>query len=353
MAGGIGSRFWPMSLSTFPKQFHDILGTGKTLIQQTYDRFLPLIPKENFIVVTNEAYKNLVKEQLPDLTDNQILCEPARRNTAPCIAYATHKIAQKDPNAVCIVAPSDHLIMNQVNFLEIIQTAINTSLESNALVTLGIKPSRPDTGYGYIQFNQEPHNGVEHVRKVKTFTEKPSLEIAQEFLNSGDFYWNSGMFIWSISAISAAFEQYSPEINNLFKEGALVYNTPQETEFIQSIYPTCPNISIDYGIMEKADNVYVVLGDFGWSDLGTWGSLYTHQKHDEHGNAIVGKNVMTYDCHNNIINVPKQKLVVLQGLNDYIVVESNNTLLVCKKQDEQQIKQFVTDITLEKGNKFV
>ena len=344
MAGGIGSRFWPMSRAEMPKQFLDILGTGKTLIQQTVDRFKNICPTENILIVTNEQYKSIVLEQLPELTEDQIVCEPMMRNTAPCIAYANYKIAAKNPDANIVVAPSDHLVLDQPEFDNIISTAIEQSNHNDCLVTLGIKPSRPDTGYGYIQFTEESTTIGEHVRKVKTFTEKPTLEIAQQFLDSGDFYWNSGIFIWNVKSINKAFEQQLPEVDALFKEGVGKYNTPEEQAFIKRIYPTCKNVSIDYGIMEGADNVYVVLSDFGWSDLGTWGSLYTHLDHDNSGNGIIGDNVQMYDSKDCIVNVPKDKLVVLQGLDNYIVVESNNTLLVCKKDDEQKIKQFVSDI---------
>lgn len=353
MAGGIGSRFWPMSKTDYPKQFLDILGTGRTLLQQTFDRYLPICPKENILIVTNEAYRDLVKKQLPEIDDNQILCEPARRNTAPCIAFALYKIAAINPDASMIVAPSDHLILNETNFNDCVNTALDLTRKSDILVTLGIKPSRPDTGYGYIQFEDDATFANSKVKKVKTFTEKPNLELAQEFLRSGDFYWNSGMFIWSVKSIQRAFELYSTDIDSLFKQGADKFNTPEEKAFVNSIFPMCPNISIDYGIMEKADNVAVVLGDFGWSDLGTWGSLYTHIPHDKEHNAVVGKNVMLYDSANCIVNVPNEKLVVLQGLDDYIVVDAHNTLLVCRKEDEQKIKQFVNDIKVSKGEKFV
>lgn len=353
MAGGIGSRFWPMSKTAYPKQFHDVLGTGRTLIQMTFDRFKDICPDTNVLVVTNEMYKDIVLEQLPALSEDQVLCEPSRRNTAPCIAYACYKILAQNPNANVVVAPSDHLVLKEDAFVETIQTAIEKSKSEDCLVTLGIKPSRPDTGYGYIQFKENSGEGHESVRKVKTFTEKPHLELAKQFLESGDFYWNSGIFIWSVQSIVKAFENYLPEVDKLFKEGTDDYNTDRETEFINRIYPVCKKVSIDYGIMEKADNVYVVLSDFGWSDLGTWGSLYTHVEPDENANAVIGKNVMLYDSTNNMVKVDDEKLVVIQGLYDYIVVESDNTLLICKKQDEQKIKQFVNDIKANKGDQFV
>lgn len=353
MAGGIGSRFWPMSKTAYPKQFHDVLGTGRTLIQMTFDRFKDICPDENIFVVTNEIYKELVLEQLPGISDQQVLCEPSRRNTAPCIAYACYKIRDLNPNANVVVAPSDHLILKEAVYTETINIAIEQARANSSLVTLGIKPSRPDTGYGYIQFIEDDATVSEGVKKVKTFTEKPQLELAKEFLNSGDFYWNSGIFIWTLESIIAAFEAHLPEVDALFKEGEGKYNTAEERAFINEIYPVCKNISIDYGIMEKAKNVYIVLSDFGWSDLGTWGSLYTHIEHDKKENAVVGKNVMLYDSENNIVKVPNEKLVVIQGLTDYIVVESDDTLLICKKEDEQKIKQFVSDIKTNKGDQYV
>lgn len=349
MAGGIGSRFWPMSRTKFPKQFIDILGTGQTLIQQTFDRLEKIIPKENILVVTNELYKGLVVEQL-GIDEEQVLCEPSRRNTAPCIAYANYKIAQKNPNANIIVAPADHLILKEQKFIDVMEKALNFTASNDALLTLGISPSRPDTGYGYIQFDDTTSD---EIKKVKTFTEKPDLELAKQFLASGDFSWNSGMFIWSLASIQKAFEKLLPEMDSLFKEEKDVFNSEKEEEAINKIYAVCKSISIDYGIMEKSDNVHVISADIGWSDLGTWGSIYTHLDQDESGNAVVGKHVMLYDSKDCIVSVPKDKLVVLQGLKDYIVVEANNTLLVCKKEDEQKIKQFVTDIKLEKGEDFV
>ena len=349
MAGGIGSRFWPMSRTKFPKQFIDILGTGQTLIQQTFDRLEKIIPKENILVVTNELYKELVIEQL-GIDADQVLCEPSRRNTAPCIAYANYKIAQKNPNANIIVAPADHLILKEQKFLEVMEKALSFTSTHDALLTLGISPSRPDTGYGYIQFDD---SNEDEIKKVKTFTEKPDLELAKQFLESGDFSWNSGMFIWSLASIQNAFEKLLPEMDSLFKEEKDAFNTENEEEAINKIYSVCKSISIDYGIMEKSENVNVISADIGWSDLGTWGSIYTHLDQDESGNAVVGKHVMLYDSEDCIVSVPKDKLVVLQGLKDYIVVESNDTLLVCKKKDEQKIKQFVTDIKLNKGEEFV
>ena len=349
MAGGIGSRFWPMSRTSFPKQFIDILGTGQTLIQQTFERLQKLAPKENIFIVTNALYKNLCLEQL-DIKEDRILCEPSRRNTAPCIAYANYRIAEENKEANIIVAPADHLILKEIKFVEVMEKALAFTASNDALLTLGIKPSRPDTGYGYIQFDESSEG---EIKKVKTFTEKPNLELAKQFLESGDFSWNSGMFIWSLKSINKAFRELLPDIDSLFQEHVDQLNTPNEKEALEKIYSVSKSVSIDYGIMEKASNVHVISADIGWSDLGTWGSIYTHLKHDENKNALVGKNIMMYDSEGCIVSVPPEKLVVLQGLKDYIVVESNNTLLICKKEEEQKIKDFVTDIKLNKGDKFV
>lgn len=353
MAGGVGSRFWPMSRSGYPKQFHDILGTGQTLIQMTYERFAKLCPSENILIVTNVKYRDLVLEQLPDISAEQVLTEPFMRNTAPCIAYANFRIQAINPNATIVVAPSDHLITKEGEFVKTIEIAFEQTRKSGNLITLGIKPSRPDTGYGYIQFDDLKDPVDERVKKVKTFTEKPDITLAKNFLASGDFYWNSGIFVWTLEAIQKSFSKHLPEMYEAFQAGMGKYNTKEEEEFISKTYSTCENISIDFGVMEKAKNVNVVLSDFGWSDLGTWGSLYTHIPQDEHNNGVIGKNVMLYNCANNMVNMPREKLVVLQGLNGYIVVESNDTLLVCKKEDEQKIKAIVQDIKIEKGDKYV
>lgn len=353
MAGGVGSRFWPMSRNARPKQFLDILGTGKTLIQQTYDRFLEVCPKENIIIVTNADYTDTVLEQLPEMHPSQVLSEPLRRNTAPCIAYAARKIAKRNPNANMVVAPSDHIILNEKAFSESIRACFEFTSKQDVLLTLGIKPSRPDTGYGYIQFIDDKQEKPFRISKVKTFTEKPNLEMAKFFLQTGEFLWNAGIFIWNVQSILKAFDEHLPEMSTIFQEGDSLYDTPQEADFIRSAYEQCTNISIDFGIMEKARNVHVMGADFGWSDLGTWGSLYEHIRHDDNHNAVVGKNVMMYDSYNCIVNVPREKLVVLQGLDDYIVVEADNILLVCRKTDEQQIRQFVNDVKLQKGERFV
>jgi mannose-1-phosphate guanylyltransferase len=353
MAGGIGSRFWPMSRTDYPKQFHDILGTGSTLIQQTFERFLAICPRENIYIVTNGQYKDLVMEQLEGIDESQILLEPSRRNTAPCIAYANHRIKQKDPNAVIIVAPSDHLVLKEAAFIATINTAIAQARKSDNLVTLGIKPSRPDTGYGYIQFTDASGAVAPEVKKVKTFTEKPDIELAREFLKSGDFYWNSGIFVWTLTSITKAFKKHLPEIEELFENIASSYSTPEEAEKIANVYSVCESISIDYGIMEKAKNVHVVLSDFGWSDLGTWGSLFTHIKKDTDNNAVVGKNVVLEQSSDNMVNVPGKKLVVVHGLHDFILVDTQDVLLICPKDDEQKIKQIVNDLKVGKNAKFI
>lgn len=354
MAGGIGTRFWPISRTARPKQFIDILGTGETLLQQTWRRFSKICDTDKIYIVTNEIYKDLVKQQIPTISDYQILCEPSRRNTAPCIAYAAYKIAERCPSANLVVAPSDHIILKEDVFENIIRDSLAIVSKNEWLLTLGIQPSRPDTGYGYIQFVEEKAlDQFANLHKVKTFTEKPHLEMAEFFLASGDFLWNSGIFIWSLSSILKAFDKFLPEVDVLFKEGKGIYNTPAEEEFIKNTYSVCKNISIDYGIMEKADNVYVYSSDFGWSDLGTWGSLYDNRPHDEKGNSVVGKHVMLYDSNNCIIHVPDSKLVVLQGLDDYIVVDDGDALLICRKSDEQQIRDFVNQIKIEKGEHFI
>ncbi|NPD47872.1 MULTISPECIES: mannose-1-phosphate guanylyltransferase [unclassified Lentimicrobium] len=354
MAGGIGSRFWPMSRTTTPKQFIDVLGTGETLIQQTVNRFRKVCPIENIYVVTNDLYREMVKEQIPDMEYDQILCEPARRNTAPCIAYANYKIQSINPNANIVVAPSDHIILKEDVFVEVIKSALEATANNDWLITLGIEPSRPDTGYGYIQFDKNLKDDRDgRIHKVKTFTEKPKLELAKEFLKSGDFLWNAGIFVWSLKSIQKAFDTHLADVSNIFKEGMGMYNTEREELFIENAYSICKNISIDYGVMESAENVYVLSSDFGWSDLGTWGSLYAIRDKDENENTILGKNVMTYDTKNSIVNVKGNRLVVLQGLDDYIVVDEDNILLVCKKTDEQSIKTIVNDVKATKGDKFV
>lgn len=353
MAGGAGTRFWPASREDRPKQFLDILGVGKTLLQMTYERFLKVCPKENIFIISNEKYSDLIKEQLPDIEDHQILEEPVRRNTAPCVAYAAHKIHALNENANIVVAPADHFIQNEEIFIDIISKALTYAQNiENSLLTLGIRPTRPDTGYGYIQMGEQ--EGEErNLHLVKTFTEKPDLEIAQTFLASGDFVWNSGIFIWSTKSILNAYETYLPEMNEIFVEGKYKYNTSEEKAFIKKAYPLSKNISIDYGIMEKAEKVLVIPGDFGWSDLGTWGSVYDKLMKDDKENVIIGKNVMTFDTSNSIVNVPHDKLVILDGLDDYIIVESDDILLVTPKSKEQNIKQLLTKIRQNKGDEYM
>jgi mannose-1-phosphate guanylyltransferase len=352
MAGGIGSRFWPISRTSHPKQFIDILGTGKTLIQNTYERFLKICPKENIYVVTNEIYTSLVKQQLPDMTDNQILTEPVMRNTAPCVAYGSFKIESLNPDAAIVVAPSDHLILDEAAFITAIEKSLEVATNNNCLITLGIKPSRPDTGYGYIQYTEQSLKN--DFFKVKTFTEKPTLEIAKTFLQSGDFLWNAGIFVWSANAIVNAFSSYLPDMYEIFAEAKPVYNTADEKAHIHTSYLQCTNISIDYGIMEKADNVYVLPSEFGWSDLGTWASIYDLADKDYVGNAVIpAEKVIMYDSSNCMVNVPGEKLVILQGLHDYIVVEANNTLLICPRDQEQNVKKVVADVKQQFGAKYI
>lgn len=351
MAGGIGSRFWPFSRTKRPKQFLDILGVGKTLLQMTYERFSRFIPKENIYIVSNQQYENIILEQLNGITKNQILSEPCMRNTAPCIAYASFKIQKANPNANIIVTPSDHLVLKEDVFIDIAIKGLDFIKNKDALITLGITPTHPETGYGYIQAQSgETENNI--FKKVKTFTEKPDIKMAKLFLESGDFFWNSGIFIWSLTSIMDALKEHTPDIYLLFKEGIDSYNTANEHSFIEKTYKECTPISIDYAVMEKADNVYMIPSSFGWSDLGTWSALYNHMDKDENNNAING-NVMTYDTNNCIIKMPDEKLVVINGLNDQIVVERDNILLICKKDDEQKIKVFLEDVKAKKGNEYI
>lgn len=355
MAGGIGSRFWPLSRSTMPKQFLDILGVGKTLLQQTYERFNRIIPAENIYIVSNAEYRDIIESQIPGIKRGNILSEPYRRNTAPCVAYAAYRLKQIDADAVMVVAPSDHLILKEEKFLSQVQAGLEFVGTHDALLTLGMEPSRPETGYGYIQVNDEKaiETRGNFFRKVKTFTEKPDLKLAHIFIKSGDFYWNSGIFFWSLKSILQGFETYLPEVNSTFEEGNSVYGTKDEELFIEYAYADCKNISIDYGIMEKADNVYVLTTDIGWSDLGTWGSLYDQKEKDLKNNALIGENIFLYDVSNTLVRVSGERLVVLQGLEDYIVVQSDDILLICKRDEEQRIKLFVNDIKISKGDKFI
>ena len=353
MAGGVGSRFWPLSKKQKPKQFLDILGTGKTLIQLTFERFASICPVENFFIVTNAKYKKLVLQQLPKIKEDQVLLEPLRRNTAPCIAYANFKIQKRNPDASIIVTPADHLILNETKFLKVLAEGIQFVEEGNQLLTLGIEPSRPETGYGYIQVSNKAISNYSDIYPVKTFTEKPHLDLAKIFYESGEFYWNSGIFIWKLKDIQEAFELYLPDVKTLFEEGIDILDTADEQGFIDKIYPECQNISIDYGILEKSENVFVYCSEYGWSDLGTWGSLYEHSSKDNNENAVQGENVMMYESKDCLVNVPDDKLVVVQGLKDYIVVETDKTLLICRKRDEQELRRIVNDVKITKGEKFV
>lgn len=354
MAGGVGSRFWPVSRTAHPKQFIDFFGVGKTLIQSTYDRFLKICPPENIFIVTNKIYVDLIKEQIPVIRDNQILAEPMMRNTAPCVAYGAMKIAAINPDAVIIVAPSDHTIANQHAFILAIEQSLKVASAHDSLITLGIKPSRPDTGYGYIQYAAENLATCAPVYKVKLFTEKPGLDLARTFLQRGDFLWNAGIFIWSAKSIIKAFRTHLPEMHEIFHLGASAYNTDEETGFISAAYQQCTNLSIDFGIMEKAENVYVLPADFGWSDLGTWASIYDMGEKDDLGNAMIpAAQVMMFKSSNCMVNVPDDKLVILQGLHNYIVVESNNTLLICPRAEEQSIKKIVADVKGKLGEVFI
>jgi mannose-1-phosphate guanylyltransferase len=353
MAGGVGSRFWPLSRREKPKQFLDILGKGETLIQQTYRRFKNTCPEKNIFVVTSAEHKDLVTEQL-DIDPAHVLGEPFRRNTAPCIAYGTFRILKENPDAVITVTPSDHLIVKEDKFCEEIQSCFEFAGVNDALITLGIKPDRPETGYGYIQADQKkPVNGYKNLLKVKTFTEKPDLDLARVFLESGDFYWNSGIFVWNIKSIISAFEKYLPDTYSVFDEGKNHFGTDLEKSFIGKTYAECRSISIDYGIMEKANNVYVKCTDIGWSDLGTWSSLYEHSHVDKKGNALVRGDVFSYENSGNIINISSGKVAVLQGLKDYIIVDSDDVLLIVKKEEEQNIKQYLEDVKKSTKEKFL
>jgi mannose-1-phosphate guanylyltransferase len=351
MAGGIGSRFWPMSRTSLPKQFLDVLNTGKTLVQWTYDRYAKFIPAENIYIVTSEEYVDIVKTQLPMLPVDNILAEPSKKNTAPCIAYISFKLAQINPDAQCIVAPSDHLILEEDRFQTIALHALDFVAHIKALATLGIQPTHPNTGYGYIQY--EGLEVAKEVFKVKTFTEKPDLEIAKSFIESGDFLWNAGIFAWKISSILTAFEKHQPEMYELFDQEKMHFNTPSEKDAIQRIYPQCTNISIDIAVMEKANNVYVIPASFGWSDLGTWNSAYENMEKDYLGNAVASDNVIVIDATKCIINSPKDKLVLVQGLDDFIVIDTKDVLLICSKDKEQSIKEYVAEVKRNKGDKYI
>ncbi len=349
MAGGIGSRFWPYSRNNRPKQFLDILGTGRSLLQMTYDRFREIAEPEQFFVVTNQHYLDLVKEQLPDLQVNQILTEPLRRNTATCIAYAAFKIHAFDPDSTLIVTPSDHLILQENRFIRTIKSALASAKEDSKLITIGIRPNRPETGYGYIQYLES--DGKDTAMKVKTFTEKPNLKLAKTFVESGDFVWNSGMFVWKLESLLKAFEEHMPDVAEVFEEGKVHFGGPLEPEFIARAYTQVKNISIDFGIMEKSDKVFVILGDFGWSDLGSWQSLHELREKDEHNNVIEA-NALLFETENSYIKMDTDKLVVVEGLDNYLINESNNVLLICKLDGEKKFRDFVAHAK-KKGEDFV
>ena len=349
MAGGVGSRFWPYSRNYRPKQFLDVLDTGYSLIQLTNNRFKDICPQENVYVVTNEAYVDLVKEHLPELNDHQILSEPVGRNTAPCIAYASYKIASRNKNANIIITPSDHNVFKEKEFEEVVKLAVDAVAHSDKIVTIGIKPSRPETGYGYIQFIPETDN---EIKKVKTFTEKPELELARKFLDSGEFVWNAGIFIWNADTIKSAFEEYLPDMAELFAPGNSMFYSDQEDAFIKEVYAQCKNISIDYGVMEKAHNVYVVEADFGWSDIGSWSTLHDLKQKDQNNN-VVEANVLTYNTKDCIVKGPSDKLIVVQGLEGYLVADIDNVLLICEKDNERQFRDFSADIKANKMTKYL
>ncbi len=365
MAGGVGSRFWPFSRNEKPKQFLDFFGTGRSLLQMTIDRFRPIVPIENILIVTNVLYRDQVLGQISDLHSEQVLCEPARRNTAPCIAYAMARIQAMErersagyetkSKARIVVAPSDHLILQEETFRQTIQQGFDFIEKNDALLTLGMRPTRPETGYGYIQMGEDAYlkeTKGKDICKVKAFTEKPNIELARVFLESGDFLWNSGIFIWNLQSIQAAFHDFLPEIAEKFTSGREIIGTNKEESFIQDIFPTCPSISIDYGVMEKAQNVYVMPSDFGWSDLGTWGSLYDLSEKDEDRNVTLHSEAIYYDSHGNVVTLPKGHLAVIHGLDDCIVAESDGVLLICKRDAEQQIRQFFMDAEVKFKGKY-
>ncbi len=352
MCGGIGSRFWPYSRSSRPKQFIDFLGTGRTLLQMSYDRILSIIPKENVVIVTNKEYAPLVREQLPDLTDDQILLEPARRNTAPCIAWAAFHIAARDPEASIIVAPSDHLITREAVFEKAVVEGFEFVESRDVLLTLGIRPTRPETGYGYIQVGEPVADGSA-ICKVKTFTEKPRRELAEVFLQSGEFFWNSGIFLWSARTIINELKTHAPEVANTFLKGEKLFGTPQERSFIEENFPGCVGISIDFAVMEKSQRVYVERVDFGWNDLGTWSALYDNSPKNRDMNVTQNCNVLAYNSTGNIFAVNGDKLIVVEGLKDYIVADAGDVLLVCPKAEEQRIKDMVADAKTAFGDKYL
>jgi len=350
MSGGVGSRFWPYSKEKKPKQFLDFLGTGRSLLQGTFDRFKKIVPIENIYVVTNDAYADITKEQLPELEVHQILCEPMRRNTAPAIAFATYRIKAINSKANIVVTPADHLVMMESQFIADITTGLEFVAENPMLLTLGIQPHRPETGYGYIQLKNKANKGI---HKVKTFTEKPNLELAQKFVESGEFLWNSGIFLWNVESVITAFSTHLPDLVNRFDEGKHLFNTSHEKKFVEEVFPFLPNTSIDYGILENADNVYVNVSNFGWCDLGTWSAFHEVSKQDENNNSSIHCNTVLIESNNNIVATSKDKLVVVQGLDGYIIAETDDVLLICKKSEEQRIKHFVADVKFKYGNDYL
>lgn len=348
MAGGVGARFWPKSRKTMPKQFLDILGTGKSFIRSTFERFLPLVPAENFLVVTNQSYKQLVLEHLPELDEKQVLSEPIGRNTAPCIAYAAYTLLKKNPDAEMIVTPSDHFVINESDFHPIIEECLEFAVKNDALMTVGINPTRPETGYGYIQKSSN-----EPICRVKCFTEKPQLELAQTFVECGEFFWNSGIFVWTAKAIIEAFKLYLPEHHSLFSAIVADLGTEREAAAIEQVFSECKAISIDYGVMEKAENVYVRSGTFGWSDVGTWGSVYQLSQHDKDENAVIADACYTYSTDHCFISLPKGKMAVVNGLKDYIIVDTPDALLICPRSEEQSIKNYLDDVKFKDGDKYI
>ncbi|AZJ35311.1 mannose-1-phosphate guanylyltransferase [Tenacibaculum singaporense] len=349
MAGGVGSRLWPVSTEKYPKQFHDLLGTGESLLQRTFNRINQLVPSENILIATNKRYEGLVLEQLPTISSKQVLLEPTMRNTAPCILYAALKIRQQNENAVMLVAPSDHWIENETKFIKNIETSFNACAKEDILMTLGIQPNHPNTGYGYIQFEEN----ASEIKKVQTFTEKPNLEKATQFLASGDYLWNAGIFVWSVSSILDSFKKHLPEMVNILDTEDNVYNTNFEDDFIKTNYEKCENISIDFGIMERSEKVHVLPVDFDWDDLGTWGSLYNKLGKDTHQNATVGATTIFKDANGNMVSIKNGKKVVVQGLQDFIIVEKDDVLVICPRKDEQDIKQLRTEAKDNFGEEYV
>ncbi len=350
MSGGIGRRFWPFSRTSCPKQFLDFFGMGRTMLQMTYDRLARMIPADHIYIVTNEEHAEITRQQLPEVAPERILLESYRRNTAPCIAWATYHIKALNPNAVVLVAPSDHLIFRENEFYRCIEQGFDFVARNEKLLTIGITPNRPETGYGYIQIGEPYEKGI---CTVKTFTEKPNYDMACILLESGEFYWNSGMFLWNVDTIIKAFEKYLPNVSALFEQIAHLMNTPEEKKAVDEAYSLCPVISIDFAIMEKADNVCVMCADLGWSDLGTWSGLYDVSPKSREGNVTQRCKTLMYDSHNNLVAVKGDKLVVIDGLNDFLVAEADNVLLICPKSNEQRIRQFVTDARVKFDDKYI